>query len=44
MDITTIRVSKKTKKMLRELEVHHRETDEEIILRLIQLAIERRER
>ncbi len=35
MDITTIRISKKLKKELRELEVHPRETDEQIIARLI---------
>lgn len=31
MDITTIRVTKKTKKRLREFESHHRQTDEEIL-------------
>jgi len=35
MDITTIRISKKLKKELRKLEVHPRETDEQIIVRLI---------
>jgi len=35
MDITTIRISKKVKKELRKLEVHPRETDEQIIIRLI---------
>ena len=35
MDITTIRISKKLKKELRKLEVHPRETDEQIIIRLI---------
>ncbi len=35
MDITTIRISKKLKKEMRELEVHPRETDEQIITRLI---------
>ena len=35
MDITTIRVSKKLKKELRGLEVHPRETDEQILIRLI---------
>ncbi len=35
MDITSIRISKKLKKELRELEVHPRETDEQIITRLI---------
>lgn len=36
MDITTIRLKKEIKKKLRELEVHPRETDEEIIVRLIE--------
>jgi len=35
MDITTIRIKKDTKKLLRKFAVHHRETDEEILLRLI---------
>lgn len=34
--ITTIRLKKDTKKKLREFEIHPRETDEEIILRLIE--------
>ena len=35
MDITTLRISKKLKKELRKLEVHPRETNEQIISRLI---------
>jgi hypothetical protein len=35
MDITTIRLKKETKKKLREFAIHPRETDEDIILRLI---------
>ncbi len=35
MDITTIRVSKKLKKELRKLAVHPRETNEQILIRLI---------
>ena len=35
MDITTLRLKKDTKKQLREFEIHPRETDEDIILRLI---------
>ena len=35
MDITTIRVSKKLKKELRKLEVHSRETNEQILTRII---------
>ncbi len=34
-DVTSIRISKKLKKELRKLEVHSRETDEQIIIRLI---------
>ena len=35
MNITTIRLSKELKKRLRKLEVHPRETDEQIIERLV---------
>jgi len=35
-DVTTIRVRKKTKKLLRMFEVHPRETDEDIIKRLME--------
>ena len=35
MDITTIRVKKDTKKMLRKFEIHPREIDEDILLRLM---------
>jgi len=35
MEITTIRLKKKTKKQLRKLEIYPRETDEDLILRLI---------
>ena len=35
MDITTIRLNKNTKKELRKFEIHPRETDEDIIKRLI---------
>ena len=38
MNITTIRLSKDLKKRLRELEIHPRETDEQIIERLIKFA------
>ena len=34
-EITTIRVHRKTKKLLDEVKVHPRETYEEVILRLI---------
>lgn len=35
MDITTIRIKKTMKKRLRQFEVHSRETDEQIIERLM---------
>ena len=35
MDITTIRLKKETKKKLRKFQIHPREIDEDIILRLI---------
>lgn len=35
MNITTLRLKKDTKKKLRKFAVHPRETDEDIILRLI---------
>ena len=35
MDITTMRIKKITKKKLRTFEVHPRETDEQIIERLL---------
>jgi len=35
MDITTIRINKELKNKLRELEIHPRETYEDIIKRLI---------
>ena len=34
-EITTIRVRKTTKNKLREFEIHPRETDEDILLKLI---------
>lgn len=37
LEITSIRISKELKKRLRKLEEHHRETDAEIIHRLIKL-------
>jgi len=36
MDITTIRLKKDTKKKLRKFEIHPRETDEDIVLRLME--------
>jgi len=35
MDITTIRITKKLKQQLRTYEVHPRETDEQIIKRIL---------
>ena len=35
MEITTIRLTKDTKKKFRKFAVHERETDEDILLRLI---------
>lgn len=39
MDITTIRLNWETKNKLRKLEIHPRETDEDIILRLIEKEV-----
>jgi len=44
MNITTIRLKKDTKKKLREFEIHPRETDEEIILRLIEKCNKKRKK
>ena len=38
---TTLRLKKTTKKQLREFEIHPRETDEDIILRLIKKVKEK---
>ena len=35
MDITTFRISKKSKQRLRKHEIHPRETDEQIFLRIL---------
>ena len=44
MDITTIRLKKETKKELRKIEIHPRETDEDIVLRLIKKAKEQNDK
>ncbi len=36
MDETTIRISKQTKKLLDEAKLHHRETYEDVIKRLLE--------
>ncbi len=36
MDITTLRIQKEIKKELRKFEIHPRETDEDIIKRLME--------
>jgi len=42
MDITTIRVKKEIKKRLRKFEIHKRETDEDILLRLMNESKEKK--
>ena len=37
-EVTSIRVRQSTKERLRTFEVHHRETDEEIIQRLMDMS------
>lgn len=44
MDITTIRLKKDTKKKLRKFEIHPREIDEDIILRLMKEVKEKNEK